>query len=215
MNRRRPSQSSTRRSLLTAFGSAITVGALAGCTDEGNGNGNGNGDGEMEEDDPEQEPDPADDDDDADMNGDEPDADMEDDDEDDEDAGEQALLDDDEEPDYDGWFDDTENYEGTVDLRGEDDPVVVVGSGDQGFEYEPPAIMVDPGTTVIWEWTGEGGAHDVSEEDGEFESDLIDEEGEEFEHDFADEGVYQYICTPHEVQGMVGAVAVGDADADD
>jgi halocyanin-like protein len=75
--------------------------------------------------------------------------------------------------------------------------------------------MVSSGTAVTWEWTGDGGAHDVSEEDGEFESDLVDEEGEEFEHDFGDEGVYQYICTPHEAQGMVGAVAVGNSDADD
>lgn len=194
----------TRRTILYGAGTTLVGSTLTGCTDEANDgedpeNGNGNGDANAPEN---EEPDGAD-------------GDEDDEDEDDEDPDEQALLDDDEEPDYGDWFDNTENYEGTVDLRGEDDPVVVVGSGDEGFEYEPPAIMVDPGTTVTWEWTGEGGAHDVSEEDGEFESDLIDEEGEEFEHDFDEEGVYQYICTPHEVQGMVGAVAVGDADADD
>ena len=149
-----------RRALLAGTATALFAGVLAGCTDEGNGDGNGNGDteenggngnGEMDEDDGE--------DDSEEMDNDETD-----------DAEDVALLDDEEEPDYEGWFDETPNYEGTVDLRGEDEVVVVVGSGDDGFEFEPPAIMVDPGTTVVWEWTGEGGAHDVTHEDGEFES---------------------------------------------
>lgn len=135
----------------------LTIGALAGCTDEG----------------------------------------AEDDDADDE----QALLDEEEEPDYDGWFDDTENYEGTVDLRREDELGVVVGSGEQGFEFELPAIMIDPETTVVWEWTGEGGAHDMADEDGEFESDRLMEDGEQFEHEFVDKGVYRYLCTPTKPRG--------------
>lgn len=113
---------------------------------------------------------------------------------------------------YDGWFDETSNYEGTVDRTGEETVTVSVGAGDNGLLFEPPAIQVDPGTTVLWEWTGEGGGHNVSEEDSTFESETMDAEGDNFEHTFEDaEGeIFRYVCTPHEALGMVGAVAVGD-----
>jgi len=114
---------------------------------------------------------------------------------------------------YDGWFDDVGNYEGTVDYSGEDEVEVQVGTGDTGVEFEPPAIQVDPETTVVWEWTGEGGSHNVVEEDEVFESELADEAGHTFEHTFEadDDGeVFRYVCTPHEANNMFGAVAVGD-----
>lgn len=114
---------------------------------------------------------------------------------------------------YNGWFDDVPNYEGTVDYSGEDEVELLVGTGDLGVEFEPPAIQVDPGTTVVWEWTGEGGSHNVVEENGVFESELSDEAGHTFEHTFEadDDGeVFRYVCTPHEANNMLGAVAVGD-----
>ncbi len=114
---------------------------------------------------------------------------------------------------YDGWFDDVENYEGTVDYSGEETVEVMVGAGEQGLLFEPPAIQVDPGTTVVWEWTGEGGEHNVVDEDGAFESERTAEAGHTFEHTFEedDEGeIFRYVCTPHEALGMLGAVAVGD-----
>lgn len=114
---------------------------------------------------------------------------------------------------YNGWFDDVPNYEGTVDYSGEDRVEVLVGSGDAGLVFEPPAIQVDSGTTVVWQWTGEGGQHNVVEEDAAFESELVDDAGHEFEHTFTAEDngdVFRYICTPHQANGMLGAVAVGD-----
>jgi len=115
---------------------------------------------------------------------------------------------------YDGWLDDVENYEGTVDRTGEDEVEVTVGAGDQGLLFEPAAIQIDPGTTVIWEWTGEGGNHNVATEFGEaeLESDLVDEEGATYDFEFTDEheGVTAYGCEPHIPQNMKGAVAVGD-----
>lgn len=114
---------------------------------------------------------------------------------------------------YDGWFDEVPNYEGTVDYSGEDTVEILVGTGDQGLYFDPPAVQVDPGTTVIWEWTGEGGEHNVVEEDGVFESERTAEAGHTFEHTFEEENegeVFRYICTPHEALGMLGAVAVGD-----
>lgn len=113
-----------------------------------------------------------------------------------------------EEPDYDGWLDAAEGHDGTADLRGEEEVVVMVGTGNQGYSFSPAAIMVDPSTTVIWEWTGDGGGHNVEEEDGEYESPIEAEEGYTFEHVFEEPGVSRYTCVPHDQQGMRGAVAV-------
>lgn len=119
-----------------------------------------------------------------------------------------------EEPDYGDWFDEVDNYEGTVDLRGEDEVSVRVGTGEEGLQFDPPAILVDHLATVVWEWTGKGGQHNVVHEpetDGEdrmFESELIGEEGETYEYTFNHEQVYRYYCEPHRDLGMKGAVTV-------
>ena len=117
-----------------------------------------------------------------------------------------------EEPDWEGWLDDAPNYDQTEDLRGEDEVEVGVGTGPDGLEFEPPAIWIDPGTTVVWEWTGEGGSHDVTADAGpaDLSSDLTDEAGFTYEHTFEEEGITTYYCSPHITVGMKGAVAVGD-----
>ena len=135
------------------------------------------------------------------------------------DAEDDAAADDrdavDEEPDYEGWFDDVPNYEQTFDYTGEDEVTVEVGAGDEGHEFEPPAILVDPGTTVVWEWIDDTEAHDVVAEDQSFESELTDELGHTFEHAFEEDGIHRYVCTPHEAQGMKGAVVVDENGVDD
>ncbi len=72
------------------------------------------------------------------------------------------------EPVYGDWFNDVDNFEGTADMRGQTEVRVQVGAEGNGGEFavSPPAIHVDPGTTVIWEWVGEGGPHKVTLEDG-------------------------------------------------
>lgn len=135
-----------------------------------------------------------------------------------------SAQDDAEEPDYGDWFEDAENYEETEDLTGEDEVTVDVGAGDDGYQFDPPAIRIDQDATVVWEWTGEGGGHNVvhvpeDEEELEiedatgadepvFESEITDEEGFTFEHQFEDTGTYLYVCEPHRQQGMKGAVVV-------
>lgn len=109
--------------------------------------------------------------------------------------------------DFGDWFDGVSNYDGVEDLTGESSVTVRVGT-DDGFAYDPAAIRVDVGTTVIWEWTGVGGAHDVIEDDGAFESELQTAEGATFEHTFDADGVYRYYCSPHIAMGMKGAVVV-------
>ncbi|NHN40461.1 halocyanin domain-containing protein [Halorubellus sp. JP-L1] len=119
------------------------------------------------------------------------------------------------EPDLEEWFANADNYDGVANKTGLDEVVVEVGTDANGgaFGYGPAAIRVDPGTTVVWEWTGDGGQHDVAATDDSFGSPLTDEAGATFEHTFEAEGTTTYSCTPHEAIGMKGAVVVGDAPA--
>lgn len=122
-----------------------------------------------------------------------------------------------EEPDYGGWFDDVSNYDGTADMRGQDTVEVAVGAEGNGgqFAFDPPAVMVSPGTTVVWTWTGQGGPHNVvSDGDGPLDSgDPVPDEGTTYEHTFEEEGIYKYVCNPHSGLGMKGAVAVQSGEA--
>ena len=112
------------------------------------------------------------------------------------------------------WFADVSNFSGIVDERGSPRVTVAVGAEGNGgqFAFGPPAVRVDPGTVVVWEWTGEGGSHNVVAEDGAYESDLVGDAGSTFEHTFESEGVSTYACVPHKAMGMKGAVVVGDAE---
>jgi len=118
---------------------------------------------------------------------------------------------------YGDWFDGAQNFEGTVDETNSDEVTVLVGAGQGGLAYDPAAVRITTGTTVVWEWTGDGGGHNVVEEDDAFESEMKtppDSEGETFSHIFEETGVYRYRCTPHIQQGMLGAVEVVDEDTD-
>ncbi|WP_227015737.1 halocyanin domain-containing protein [Haloarcula sp. JP-L23] len=117
-----------------------------------------------------------------------------------------------EEADYGGWFDDVSNYDGTVDKRGQDTVEIAVGAqGNNGaFAFAPPAVMVSPGTEVVWTWTGEGGGHNVvSDGDGPLDSgELVSEQGTTYSYTFESEGIFKYVCEPHAGLGMKGAVVV-------
>jgi halocyanin-like protein len=111
---------------------------------------------------------------------------------------------------YDGWLSDVSNYDGSpADRTGQDTVDVAVGSGN-GLLYDPPAVRISPGTTVVWEWTGNGGQHNVKEESGAFESKLFSTEGSTFEWTFEERGVFPYLCVPHQAVGMKGVVDVVD-----
>lgn len=104
-------------------------------------------------------------------------------------------------------------YDGTiVDHTGTDEVTVEVGGGSDGLAFDPPALRIDPGTTVRWEWTGQGGAHNVestAESETDFSSgDAVNDSEETFEQSFDDAGVQLYVCTPHESVHMLGGVDV-------
>jgi len=113
--------------------------------------------------------------------------------------------------DFGGWFDGVSNFDGVVDRTGRDEVTVEVGvqNGDGPYGFGPAAVRVSPGTTVTWEWNGEGGSHNVVHTDGAFESELVAEAGHTFSYTFETEGTYEYYCSPHEALGMKGAVVVG------
>jgi halocyanin-like protein len=115
-------------------------------------------------------------------------------------------------PDFGGWFDNVSNFDGVVDRTGQDEVTVTVGAeGNNGnLAFGPAAVRVDPGTTVIWEWNGEGGGHNVIADDGSYDSgEQVAEAGYTFSHTFESEGISKYYCAPHQMLGMKGAVVVG------
>ena len=122
----------------------------------------------------------------------------------------------DEVPDFGSYLEDANGFsaDSIQDVRGEDSVTVEVGAGD-GLAFDPAGIWVSPGTTITWEWTGEGGAHNVLPNEGPagFEhEDTISDGGYTFEYEVTEEdaGITTYFCQPHEGQGMKGGVAVGD-----
>jgi halocyanin-like protein len=114
---------------------------------------------------------------------------------------------------FDGWLGDVGNYSEVVDETGSDEVTITVGAQGNGgnFAFGPPAVQVDPGTTVVWEWNGEGGQHNVvAEEGGDFESETVAEAGFTFERAFEEAGVVKYFCQPHLGLGMKGVLVVGE-----
>ena len=108
----------------------------------------------------------------------------------------------------DDWFEDVGNYDGEVDVTGESTTTVKVGGGSDNLAFAPAAIRVSTGTTVVWEWTGKGGRHNVVDDEGAFESEYHEEANATFEYTFDSTGVYQYYCDPHRELGMKGGVRV-------
>jgi halocyanin-like protein len=74
--------------------------------------------------------------------------------------------------------------------------------------FDPAAVMISPSTSIIWEWTGDGGTHNVAAESNEFESEYSNSSGHTYEYTFEDSGVFKYVCEPHRSAGMKGAIVV-------
>lgn len=111
---------------------------------------------------------------------------------------------------FDGWLDGVEGSDTLVDRTDASDVRVRVGTEGNGgyFAFAPVVLRVSPGTTVTWEWTGAGSAHNVVAKDGSFRSELTGGEGTTFSHRFDAPGVAKYACLPHQSLGMKGVVVV-------
>ncbi|WP_330633544.1 halocyanin domain-containing protein [Halocatena halophila] len=114
---------------------------------------------------------------------------------------------------YGDFFADVDNYDGEIDRTNTDRPVVRVGTKANGgyFGFDPPAIVVTPETTVVWEWTGKGGRHNVVARSEAFSSKFATETGFTYERSISATGVYPYYCKPHRSVGMKGGVRVETA----
>ena len=117
-------------------------------------------------------------------------------------------------PDFGGFLDPVGNFDGSVvDARGQDSVTVAVGAEGNGgaYAFDPPAVHVDNGATVQFEWTGEGGGHNVvSDGDGPLDSgSAVSQAGINYEHTFGEDGLFNYVCVPHESLGMKGSIVVG------
>ena len=121
------------------------------------------------------------------------------------DEAEEAIAAEDEPDSGDGNGDGDDTRE-QVDETGRSPVEILVGAGDNGLSVEPANVRVSVGATVVWQWTGEGGSHNVVARDGTFESPL--QSHGIFEHTFSEPGVYEYICEPHQAIGMGGRIEV-------
>ena len=111
---------------------------------------------------------------------------------------------------FDGYLGDASNYDGVVDETGSSEVAITAGAEANGgnWGYDPAAVRVSTGTTIVWEWSGRGGPHDVVAEDGSFSSEQRNGAGHTYTQTFGEPGVVKYYCTPHRTLGMKGVVVV-------
>ncbi|GAA0680596.1 plastocyanin/azurin family copper-binding protein [Natronoarchaeum mannanilyticum] len=91
------------------------------------------------------------------------------------------------------------------------DTVEVIAGPEGEFVFEPAELSIDPGTRVLWIW--ESDLHNVvptSQPQGaNWEGhETIEDAGFEYEHTFETTGTYEYVCEPHQAQGMTGTITV-------
>jgi len=112
---------------------------------------------------------------------------------------------------FDGWLAETDNYDDVVDARGQDEVTVEVGAEGNGgpFAFEPAAVHVSPGTTVVWEWVGPK-EYDVLAEDLGLASETIASSAYTYAAQFDGDGLAKYTCSKYGDRGMRGIVLVGD-----
>jgi len=119
-------------------------------------------------------------------------------------------------PDYGGYLDNVGNFAGpasTVDATGQDTVTVEVGVQANGgpYGFGPPAVHIDNGATVEFEWTGDGSHNVVSDGEGPLDSgSSVSGAGVNYEYTFEEDGIFNYLCVPHEANGMLGAIVVGE-----
>lgn len=112
---------------------------------------------------------------------------------------------------FDGWLAGTDNYDGVVDERGESEVTVQVGAEGNGgpFAFEPAAVHVSPGTTVVWEWVGPK-TYDVLDRDHGLESETLASSAYTYAAQFDGNGLAKYTCSKYGDRGMRGVVLVGE-----
>ncbi|WP_135533295.1 plastocyanin/azurin family copper-binding protein [Halostella pelagica] len=85
-------------------------------------------------------------------------------------------------------------------------------TGDNVFD--PDELYIQPGTTVVFEWTSDG--HNIVVEDQPADANWeghepIENEGFTYEHTFEVMGEYAYYCKPHASLGMEATITVNES----
>lgn len=86
---------------------------------------------------------------------------------------------------------------------------------DDDSYFDPIGLAVEPGTTV--EWINESGDHSstayedrIPEAADPWDSGVLTDDGATYSHTFDEAGTYDYFCTPHQAEGMVARIVVGE-----
>jgi len=108
---------------------------------------------------------------------------------------------------YDGYLANANGFEEVIDRTDADSVTVAVGAGE-GLAFAPAAVRVSAGTTVVWEWTGQGGHHNVVSEGDRLSSSHYVQKGNSYEETLSEPGVIEYYCSPHKNSGMLGVIEV-------
>jgi len=100
---------------------------------------------------------------------------------------------------------------GDDDGDGGDEPDVMAGTDDSPLAFVPDEITVSVGDTVTWEWGTDN--HNIAVRDQPDGADWPGEpethnSGHTYSYTFEVAGTYEYVCEPHEANGMEGTVIV-------
>jgi halocyanin-like protein len=116
-------------------------------------------------------------------------------------------------PPVEPWVPEANGFDGQIaDRRGQDEVRVAVGAGPDGHAFDPPAVIVDPGTTITWDWVEDSGAHYVVSRvrvtsDPDDVPDPVSGPNSTSETVEAI-GMTRYACYEHHDEGMRSAVVV-------
>ena len=122
-------------------------------------------------------------------------------------------------PDIEPWVPNSNGFNGDIaDHRGENNVTIQVGAGPDGHAFDPAVVMVDPGTTIKWEWVEGSGAHSVVSRvqvnnDPDTIPDLIDDGTYSTSETLNIPEMKRYACYNHHNDGMLSTIVVA-ADAD-
>jgi halocyanin-like protein len=114
-------------------------------------------------------------------------------------------------PQVDNWLENND-FDGRLeDGRNQSQVTIKVGADGNGgnFAYDPNAILVSQGTELVFEWSGRGGGHDVTWDQGDFpDSESTSSAAKSYSVTMDESGVFLYFCDEDQPGGGRGAVVV-------
>jgi len=114
------------------------------------------------------------------------------------------------------WAKEINGFTDTVeDRRGQSSVTVTVGAGSDGHTLDPPVVLVDRGTEITWDWTGDQEHYIVRQERVYNDPSTVpDPKQAPYTEStvFDDIGFYRFACTQHHTAGGRGAVIVASSE---